>query len=102
MICSQTGKQTDRQTDRHGGHSTPLPYRGRSNNYSRDVDTFLSSVRLSDPWRAVFTAQRNAMLSSRVRPSVRPLQVGVLSKRLNESSWFLAYELPLTYPKLFC
>jgi len=22
--------QTDRQTDRHGQHNTPLPYRGRS------------------------------------------------------------------------
>jgi len=30
--------------------------------------------------------------------SVRLLQVGVLSKRLNESSWFLARELHLTYP----
>jgi len=105
-------RKTDRQTDRHGHHSTPLPYCGRSNNYSRmycrDVDIFLTSVHLSDPWRAVFTAQRNAMLaryvllSSRVRPSVRPLQVGVLSKRLNESSWFLACELPLTYTKLCC
>ena len=28
---------------------------------------------------------------------VCPSQVGVLSKRLNESSWFLARELPLTY-----
>jgi len=25
-------------------------------------------------------------------------QVGVLSKRLNKSGWFLARELPLTYP----
>jgi len=39
-----------------------------------------------------------------VRPSVHssvcPSQVGVLSKRLNESSWFLARELHPTYPKL--
>jgi len=27
-------------------------------------------------------------------------QVGVLSKRMNESGWFLARELPLTYPTL--
>ena len=26
-----------------------------------------------------------------------PSQVGILSKRLNESSWFLAWELPSTY-----
>jgi len=30
------------------------------------------------------------------------LQVGVLSKRLNESNWFLARELPLSYTTLFC
>ena len=29
-------------------------------------------------------------------------QVGVLSKRLNESDWFLARELPSTYPTLCC
>ena len=27
-------------------------------------------------------------------------QVGVLSKRMNESGWFLAWELPSTYPTL--
>jgi len=27
-------------------------------------------------------------------------QVGVLSKRMNESSWFLVWELPSTYPAL--
>jgi len=32
--------------------------------------------------------------------SVRPSQVGVLSKWLNESSWFLACELPSTRPAL--
>jgi len=35
-----------------------------------------------------------------VRPSVRPTQVGVLLRRLNESSWFLACELPSTRPTL--
>jgi len=28
--------------------------------------------------------------------------IGVLSKRLEESSWFLAWELPSTYPTLCC
>ena len=32
--------------------------------------------------------------------SVRPSEVGVLLKRLTESSWFLAYELPSTRPTL--
>ena len=37
-----------------------------------------------------------------VSVSVCLSQVGVLSKRLNESGWFLARELPLTYPTLCC
>ena len=32
--------------------------------------------------------------------SVRPSQLGVLLKRLNESSWFLACEPPSTLPTL--
>jgi len=32
--------------------------------------------------------------------SVRLSQVGVLSKRMNESSWFLTRELPSTRPTL--
>jgi len=32
--------------------------------------------------------------------SVYPSQVGVLSKRMNESSWFMACELPSTRPTL--
>ena len=35
-------------------------------------------------------------------PCVRLSQVGVLSKRLNESSWFLTCELPSTHPTLQC
>jgi len=35
-----------------------------------------------------------------VSVSVRLSQVGVLLKRLNESSWFLARELPSTSPTL--
>jgi len=38
--------------------------------------------------------------SSCVRPSVRPSQAGIVSKRLDESSWFLAWRLPSTYPTL--
>jgi len=34
--------------------------------------------------------------------SVSLSQVGVLSKRLNESGWFLAWELPSTYPTFYC
>ena len=37
-----------------------------------------------------------------VSVSVCLSQVGVPSKRLNESGWFLARELPLTYPTLCC
>jgi len=36
-----------------------------------------------------------------VRLSVCLSQVGVLSKRLDESSWFLAWELPSTHPTLY-
>jgi len=35
-----------------------------------------------------------------VCPSVCPLQVGALSKRLNRSIWILAHGLPSTYPTL--
>ena len=57
----------------------------------------------------LFTARRYAnavayMLLSCVRLSVCPQSVrhklGVLSKRLDESSWFLAWRLLYTYPKL--
>ena len=40
------------------------------------------------------------ILSSCVRPSVCPSQAGVVSKRLDESSWFLAWRLPSTYHTL--
>jgi len=35
-----------------------------------------------------------------VRPSISPSQVGVLLRRLNESSWFLACEISSTRPTL--
>ena len=40
------------------------------------------------------------LLAMALCPSVCLSQVGVLSKRLNESSWFLACELPSTRPSL--
>jgi len=50
----------------------------------------------------IFTARcyASAVLAMGLCPSVRPSQVGVLSKRLNEFSWFLACELPPTRPTL--
>jgi len=57
---------------------------------------------------------RNAMLASTVFavvcpsvrlsvcPSVRPSQAGIVSKRLDESSWILVRRLPFTYPTLWC
>ena len=45
----------------------------------------------------IFTARCYACLVG-LSVSVRLSQVGVLSKRLNESSWFLACELPSTRP----
>jgi len=39
-------------------------------------------------------------LSLSVNPSVCLLQLGVLSKRMDESCWFLAWELPSTHPTL--
>ena len=44
----------------------------------------------------------SAVLAVALGPSVsvRLSQVGVLSKRMNESSWFLACEIPYTRPTL--
>ena len=42
----------------------------------------------------------SAILAMALCLSVCPSQVGVLSKRLNESSWFLACELPSSRPTL--
>ena len=36
-----------------------------------------------------------------VRPSVRPSLAHIVSKRLDESSWVLAWRLPSTYPTLY-
>jgi len=38
------------------------------------------------------------LLSSCVRPSACPSQAGIISKRLDKSSWFVAWRLPFTYP----
>jgi len=50
----------------------------------------------------IFTARcyASAVLAMDLCLSVCPSQVGVLSKRVNESSWFLACELPSTHPTL--
>ena len=50
----------------------------------------------------IFTArcQASAVLAMGLCLSICPSQVGVLSKRMNESSWFLACELPSTRPTL--
>jgi len=42
---------------------------------------------------------RDAMLAS-VRPSVCLSQADIVSKRLDGFCWLLAWELPLTHPKL--
>jgi len=52
-------------------------------------------------YRLVFTARCCASAVLAVGLCLSCLsQVGVLSKRLNESSWFLARELPSTRPTL--
>ena len=43
---------------------------------------------------------RRVSICSSVRPSVCLSQAGILSKRLDESSWFLACRLPAVYPTL--
>ena len=42
------------------------------------------------------------MLSSHVHLSIRASQAGIVSKPVDESSWFLAWRLPATYPTLLC
>ena len=98
-------------------HSTRLHLVGRlyclrlSSRGDRRHYVFLLSVRAcrhSWPPRRRLPVFYRAMLCIRgtshgpvsVRPSVCPSQVGVLSKRMNESSWFLASELPSTRPTL--
>ena len=54
----------------------------------------------------IFTARRYAgavfavIVCPSVRPSVRPSQAGIASKRLHKSSWYSARRLPSTYPTL--
>ena len=52
----------------------------------------------------VFTAQccASAVYAVIVCLSVCLPQAGIVLKRLDESSWFLAWRLPFTYPTLFC
>ena len=46
------------------------------------------------------TLYASAVFAVAVCPSVCPSQARVLSKQMNESSWFLAWSLPSTYPAL--
>jgi len=78
--------------------------RHRKNTYLRYLLTYLltttSIYSRYFPRNLPFTARRYAMLA-RYMPSlcvyVCLSQVGVLSKRLNESSWLMALELPSTF-----
>jgi len=47
-----------------------------------------------------FYRYASAVFAVVVCPPVCPSQAGVISKRLDESSWFLAWRLPSTYPTL--
>jgi len=51
-------------------------------------------------FRCFYRAMLSICGTSHGPVSVHPSQVGVLSKRINESSWFLARELHSTYPTL--
>ena len=51
-------------------------------------------------FRCFYRAMLSICGTSHGPVSVHPSQVGVLSKRINESSWFLAWELHSTYPTL--
>jgi len=51
-------------------------------------------------YRAMLSIRGTSHGPVSVCPSVCPSQVGVLLKRMNESSWFLAYELTSTRPTL--
>jgi len=64
--------------------------------------THATTVSTSQHFLAIFTARcyASAVLAMALCPSVRPSQVRVLPRRLNESSWFLACELPSTRPTL--
>ena len=60
--------------------------------------------RKSDRWHSqtVFTARRCASaVYALVRPSVCPSQASMVSKRLDEASWVLAWRLPSACPTLF-
>ena len=65
------------------------------------VSVFTRSICISCHYRAMLCVRGTTHGPVSVRPSFCPSQVGVLSKRLNESSWFFACELPSTRPTLF-
>ena len=69
-----------------------------------NADKIPSTLTLPGTTGIFFTAQQcaSAAYAVVVRPSVCLSQAGIVSKRLDESSWYLAWELPSTYPTLSC
>ena len=66
----------------------------------RQTDTLIAILRSPAEDEVIITARcyASAVLALGLCPSVCPSQVGVLSKRLKESSWFLACELASFHP----
>jgi len=62
--------------------------------------TYVSKSRICNRTNYRATLYASAVFAVAVCPSVCPSQGRVLSKQMNESSWFLAWSLPSTYPTL--
>jgi len=82
------------------GHVEPRPKYAEQPGLKAEQETRLKTTRsrFSPARRYASAGTSHGPVS--VCLSVCLSQVGVLSKRLNESSWFLARELHLTYPTL--
>jgi len=66
---------------------------------------FLNNSVINKPVLIYFTARHCMQCGTSAMtlyPSVCPSQASVVSKRLDESSWFLAWRLRSTYPTLSC
>ena len=115
-LCKRT--QTNGQLNRHIHHNTSHPYgstprsimcipKQRWNTISscRPI-TCIGLQHMAHAWakfgfyRAMLCIRGTSHGPVSVRVRVRLSQVGVLSKRMNESGWFLAWELHSTYPTL--
>jgi len=76
--------------------------------HCRPVHDVITIYTVNVKYTACFTARRCASavfavdLCLFVRLSVCPSQAGIVSKQLDESSWFLARRLPSTDPTLCC